>query len=89
MQKICRTDRKLQCWFAVIEKVFQILRFIGVVAGLPAVPSALELARIPDFSNSTNRGFEYNRKSIIEEIYIDKGTHKVCGFKFLINGCSN
>ena len=27
-------------------------------------------------------------KSIIEEIYIDKGTHKVCGFKFLINGCS-
>lgn len=34
---------------------------------MPAVPSALELARIPDFSNSTNRGFEYNRKSIIEE----------------------
>ena len=23
-------------------------------------------------------------KSIIEEIYIDKDTHKICGFKFLL-----
>lgn len=28
-------------------------------------------------------------KSIIDEIYIDGETHKVCGFKFLIDGCSN
>lgn len=28
-------------------------------------------------------------KNIIEEIYIDEATHKVCGFKFLSCGCSN
>lgn len=27
-------------------------------------------------------------KSILEAIYIDKKTHKVCGFKFLVCGCS-
>ena len=28
-------------------------------------------------------------KSIIKEIQIDPNTHKICGFKFLICGCSN
>ena len=28
-------------------------------------------------------------KSVIKEINIDPDTHKICGFKFLIYGCSN
>ena len=27
-------------------------------------------------------------KNLIKEIYVDKETHKVCGFKFLVGGCS-
>ena len=28
-------------------------------------------------------------KSIIKEIHVDPHTHKICGFKFLVCGCSN